>query len=137
MYPAFAHFRRTATRDTEIAGQPDQGGREGGHVVRLARTATRTSTRTPTASTSTATPSTRPSAPAAATSASAPPSPGSSCTILFEETLKRFPQMELAGKPEPGPLALPQPAEDAARELVRPAIAQTGSRVARSASSPE
>src|SRR6476659_598734 len=26
MYPAFAHFRRTATRDTEIAGQPIQDG---------------------------------------------------------------------------------------------------------------
>ena len=26
MFPAFAHFRRTATRDTEIAGQPIRKG---------------------------------------------------------------------------------------------------------------
>ena len=35
MFPAFAHFRRTATRDTELAGQPDPAGRQGRHVVRL------------------------------------------------------------------------------------------------------
>ena len=78
MFPAFAHFRRTATRDTELNGQRDPQGREGGDVVRRPRTATSRATRTPTASTSPATPSTRPSAPAAATSASAPRSPASS-----------------------------------------------------------
>jgi len=26
MFPAFAHFRRTATRDTELAGQPIRKG---------------------------------------------------------------------------------------------------------------
>ena len=57
----------------------DPRGREGGHVVRRRRTATRRATRTPTASTSPATPSTRRSAPAAATSASAPRWRGSSC----------------------------------------------------------
>ena len=35
MFPAFAHFRRTATRDTELNGSPIQQGRQGGHVVRL------------------------------------------------------------------------------------------------------
>ena len=77
----------------------DQRGRQGGHLVRRRPTATRRATRTPTASTSPATPSTRPSAPAAATSASAPRWPGSSCKILFEETLARYPEMTLAGSP--------------------------------------
>ena len=78
----------------------DLGGRQGGDVVRRRRTATSRATRIRTASTSSATPSTRPSAPAGGTSASAPRWPGSSCNILFEETLKRYPGMELAGEPE-------------------------------------
>ena len=100
MFPAFAHFRRTATKDTELQRAADHGGRQGRHVVRLAPTATRRASRTPTASTSRARPSTRPSAPAAGTSASAPRSRGSSCAILFEETLKRYPEMEIAGQPQ-------------------------------------
>ena len=78
MYPAFAHFRRTATKDTEIAAARSRRARRWSCGTSR-RTATRSATRTRTASMSTATPSTRPSAPAAATSASAPPSPGSSC----------------------------------------------------------
>ena len=35
MFPAFAHFRRTATKDTELGGLPDPQGRQGRHVVRL------------------------------------------------------------------------------------------------------
>ena len=35
MFPAFAHFRRTATRDAELGGQAIARGREGGHVVRV------------------------------------------------------------------------------------------------------
>ena len=35
MFPAFAHFRRTATCDTELNGTADSRGRKGGHVVRL------------------------------------------------------------------------------------------------------
>ena len=34
MFPAFAHFRRTATCDTELNGTDDPRGREGGDVVR-------------------------------------------------------------------------------------------------------
>ena len=69
MFPAFAHFRRTATRDTELSGQPIA---EGDKVVMWYVSSNRDedATRTPTASTCTATPSIRPSAPAAATSAS-------------------------------------------------------------------
>ena len=35
MFPAFAHFRRTATCDTELNGTADPRGREGRHVVRV------------------------------------------------------------------------------------------------------
>ena len=35
MFPAFAHFRRTATRDTELAGTDDSRRRQGRHVVRV------------------------------------------------------------------------------------------------------
>ena len=35
MFPAFAHFRRTATQDAELGGCPIQQGRQGRHVVRL------------------------------------------------------------------------------------------------------
>ena len=35
MFPAFAHFRRTATKDTVLQGQEIKAGRQGGHVVRV------------------------------------------------------------------------------------------------------
>ena len=35
MFPAFAHFRRTATCDTELNGAADPRGRQGGDVVRV------------------------------------------------------------------------------------------------------
>ena len=70
MYPAFAHFRRTATRDVEL-----HGGRSA-RATRCCsgtcpRTATRASTPTGSDSTSPASPTTRRSGPAVATSASA------------------------------------------------------------------
>ena len=80
--------------------QHDQGGRQGRHVVRLVQPR-RDALRGPRPlRRRAATPSTRPSAPAAATSASAPRWRGSSCSILFEETLARYPDMELDGEPE-------------------------------------
>ena len=98
MFPAFAHFRRTATCPTRAERRRDQ---EGEKVVMWYVSSNRdeTSSRIPSASTCAATPSTRPSAPAAATSASARRSRGSSCKILLEETLKRYPAMEMAGTP--------------------------------------
>ena len=71
MFPAFAHFRRTATCDTELAGQTI---REGEKVVMWYVSSGRdeTATRSRTASTCAATPSIRRSAPAVGTSASAP-----------------------------------------------------------------
>ena len=64
MFPAFAHFRRTATRDTELNGQTIRERRK--VDVTCPRTATSRATAIPTASTSPATPSTRRSGPAAA-----------------------------------------------------------------------
>ena len=72
MFPAFAHFRRTATLRHRAARPADQGGREGRHVVRLLQPRRDAATRTRTASTCAAKPSTRRSAPAGGTSASAP-----------------------------------------------------------------
>ena len=78
MFPAFAHFRRTANEDVELNGTTI---REGEKVVMWYVSSNRDESRYEirTASTSSATPSTRRSAPAAATSASAPRWPGSSC----------------------------------------------------------
>ena len=79
MFPAFAHFRRTATRDTELGGADDPAGRQGRHVVRLVQPR-RDALRGPgPLRRARATPSTRPSARAAGTSASAPRWPAWSC----------------------------------------------------------
>ena len=66
MFPAFAHFRRTATSDVELGDQTIHEARRWSCGT-CRRTATRRATTTPTASTSPATPSTRRSGPAAAT----------------------------------------------------------------------
>ena len=50
------HFRRTATRDTELGGQQHPRGRQGRALVQLGATATRRSSTSPTASTSTRAP---------------------------------------------------------------------------------
>ena len=71
MFPAFAHFRRTATRDTELHGQQI---REGEKVVMWYVSSNRDQSlyEDPDRFDVSATPTTRPSAPAAGTSASAP-----------------------------------------------------------------
>ena len=91
MFPAFAHFRRTTTRDTELNGQPI---RQGEKVVMWYVSSNRneSATRTPTASTSPATPSTRPSAPAAGTSAWAPLWRGSNCGSCSRRRWRAFPR---------------------------------------------
>ena len=77
MFPAFAHFRRTATSDTELGGQEIK---EGDKVVMWYVSSNRDAERyeDPDTFDLTRTPNTRRSAPAAGTSASAPRSPGSS-----------------------------------------------------------
>jgi cytochrome P450 len=78
MFPAFSHFRRTATRDTEIAGRPI---REGDKVVMWYLASNRDESRyeDPDRFDVTRNPSTRRSARADATSASGRPSLGWSC----------------------------------------------------------
>ena len=88
MFPAFAHFRRTATLRHRARRAARSARATRSSCGTCPPTATRPATRTPTASTCAATPSTRRSAPAAGTSASAPRSPGWSCNVMFEETLR-------------------------------------------------
>ena len=79
MFPAFAHFRRTATKDTELRRQEIKRGRQDRHVVRVLQPR-RVALRGPgPLRRDAAIPSTRRSAPAAGTSASARRSRGWSC----------------------------------------------------------
>jgi cholest-4-en-3-one 26-monooxygenase len=100
MYPAFAHFRRTATRDTEIAGQPIA---EGEKVVMWYLSSNRDEDvyedadrfdlhRNPEHQAFGA--GGRHFCLGAALARL-------ELKILFEETLRRFPEMKLAGKPDP------------------------------------
>jgi cytochrome P450 len=100
MYPAFAHFRRTATRDTEIAGQPVK---EGEKVVMWYLSSNRDEDvyddaerfdvhRNPEHQAFGA--GGRHFCLGAALARL-------ELRILFEETLRRFPNMELAGEPQP------------------------------------
>jgi cytochrome P450 len=100
MYPAFAHFRRTATRDTEIAGQPIA---EGDKVVMWYVSSNRDEEiyedadrfdvlRNPEHQAFGA--GGRHFCLGAALARL-------ELEVLFEETLRRFPEMKLAGKPEP------------------------------------
>ena len=78
-HPAFAYMRRTATRDTELAGKHGRRPATSSRSGTSRATATRPSSTTRTASTCAATRTpTRASAAAGATSASAPGSPASS-----------------------------------------------------------
>jgi cytochrome P450 len=100
MYPAFAHFRRTATKDTEIAGQPIA---EGDKVLMWYVSSNRDEDvyedadrfdvhRNPEHQAFGA--GGRHFCLGAALARL-------ELRILFEETLKRFPEMRLAGKPDP------------------------------------
>jgi cytochrome P450 len=100
MYPAFAHFRRTATKDTEIGGKPIA---EGDKVLMWYVSSNRDESvyeeadrfdvhRNPEHQAFGA--GGRHFCLGAALARL-------ELKILFEETLKRFPEMQLAGKPEP------------------------------------
>ena len=91
MFPAFAHFRRTATRDTELHGQKV---REGDKVVMwyASSTATSRAMRTRTTSTCSAIPSTRRSARVGVTSAWVPHWPASSCASSSRRRLPATPR---------------------------------------------
>jgi cholest-4-en-3-one 26-monooxygenase len=98
MFPAFAHFRRTATRDTELRGQPI---REGDKVVMWYASSNRDETRYENADSFDATRNPEHQAFGAggrhfclgAALARL------ELRILLEETLPRFPAMEVAGRP--------------------------------------
>ena len=100
MFPAFAHFRRTATRDIELrrAGRSGRATRSSCGTSRP--TATRRATRTPTASTSTRNPEHQAFGAGGRHFCLGTALARLELRILFEETLKRYPQMKLDGEPE-------------------------------------
>ena len=124
MFPAFAHFRRTATRDTELARPADQARATRWSCGTSRPTATRRATRTPTASTSRRNPEHQAFGAGGRHFCLGTALARLELQILFEETLARFPQMELAGEPELRRVAVRQPAEDAAGPAER--LARTG-----------
>ena len=99
MFPAFAHFRRTAMGDTELHGQQIRDGRQGGHVVRVLEPR-RVALRGPRPlRRRAATPSTRPSARAGRHFCLGAALARLELQVLFEETLRRYPAMEIDGTP--------------------------------------
>jgi cytochrome P450 len=100
MYPAFAHFRRTATRDTEIAGQPIA---EGEKVVMWYLSSNRDEDRyeDPDRFDIHRNPEHQAFGAGGRHFCLGSALARLELKILFEETLRRFPEMELAGKPVP------------------------------------
>jgi cytochrome P450 len=99
MFPAFAHFRRTATRDTELGGQPIP---EGAKVVMWYVSSNRDEERFEDAERFDIT---RNAEHQAFGAGGRHFCLGAALArlelrVLFEETLARYPAMELAGKPE-------------------------------------
>jgi len=98
MFPAFAHFRRTATADTELAGQPI---REGEKVVMWYVSSNRDEDRfdDPDRFDITRTCEHQAFGAGGRHFCLGTALARLELKILFEETLKRFPEMELAGRP--------------------------------------
>jgi cytochrome P450 len=98
MYPAFAHFRRTATRDTELNGQPI---REGEKVVMWYVSSGRDETRyeDPDRFDVTRNPEHQAFGAGGRHFCLGTALARLELRILFEETLARYPRMELAGTP--------------------------------------
>jgi cytochrome P450 len=99
MFPAFAHFRRTATRDTELGGQPI---REGEKVVMWYVSSNRDDSRyeDPQRFDVTRNPEHQAFGAGGRHFCLGTALARLELRILFEETLARFPEMELAGVPE-------------------------------------
>jgi cholest-4-en-3-one 26-monooxygenase len=99
MFPAFAHFRRTATRDTELAGQPI---RKGDKVVMWYISSNRDESRyeDPERFHVTRNPDHQAFGAGGRHFCLGTALARLELRILFEETLARFPAMELAGTPE-------------------------------------
>jgi cytochrome P450 len=100
MYPAFAHFRRTATEDTEIAGQPIA---EGDKVLMWYVSSNRDESVYEDADRFDVlrNPEHQAFGAGGRHFCLGTALARLELKILFEETLRRFPQMELAGRPEP------------------------------------
>jgi cytochrome P450 len=100
MYPAFAHFRRTATRDTEISGCPI---REGEKVVMWYLSSNRDEDvyEDPDRFDVHRNPEHQAFGAGGRHFCLGAALARLELRILFEETLRRFPSMELAGDPEP------------------------------------
>ena len=98
MYPAFAHFRRTATRDTEIAGQPIA---EGEKVVMWYVSTNRDESRyeDPDRFDVHRNPEHQAFGAGGRHFCLGAALARLELKIMFEETLRRFPDMELAGRP--------------------------------------
>jgi cytochrome P450 len=99
MFPAFAHFRRTATRDTELSGCPI---RAGDKVVMWYVSSNRDETRyeDPDRFDVRRNPEHQAFGAGGRHFCLGTALARLELRILFEETLKRYPRMELAGKPE-------------------------------------
>jgi cytochrome P450 len=99
MYPAFAHFRRTATADTEISGQPI---REGEKVVMWYVSSNRDESRyeDPDRFDVTRNPEHQAFGAGGRHYCLGAALARLELNVLFEETLARHPRMELAGTPE-------------------------------------
>ena len=113
MFPAFAHFRRTATRDAELGGQPI---REGDKVVMWYVSSNRDETRyeDPDRFDVTRNPEHQAFGAGGRHFCLGTALARLELRILLEETLARFPAIELAGDAAVRGVAVRQPAEDAA-----------------------
>jgi cytochrome P450 len=99
MFPAFAHFRRTATRDTELAGQPIK---EGDKVVMWYVSSNRDESRyeDPDRFDVTRNPEHQAFGAGGRHFCLGTALARLELRIMFEETLARYPRMELAGRPK-------------------------------------
>ena len=118
MFPAFAHFRRTAMADSEINGTPI---REGDKVVMWYVSSGRDETRyeDPDRFDVTRNPEHQAFGAGGRHFCLGAALARLELRVLFEETLARYPKMEFAGTPEYVESAVREPAQDAARSAWR------------------